>query len=304
MTSFAVLVPVGPAPTEIARLADLVDSLVVYEPQVRWVVLIDDAVPGRPLDQGLRLPPGCQAVVLPNPRRGRGQGWAGGNCSAVIEGLAWIRQNTDCAFALKVDTDTLFIGPFAEQTRRRFAESPDVGMLGSYELDPNGSARPTSSWNPTLKTFLSPVALRGKHIQVTLWGDGRHIKEALQKALSNGYQFGEHCQGGGMAMSAELLRLLAREGYLDKPLAWLPTGLTDDIMMGVLTRSVGMKMADFNHAGEPFGVQHIGLAYAPQDLIDRGYAIIHSIKDHAGRKEEDVRRFFRECRAACCQSAS
>jgi hypothetical protein len=91
---------------------------------------------------------------------------------------------------------------------------------------------------------------------------------------------------------------MASQGYLSDPLCWLRSGCTEDVMMGIYARAVGMDMADHNGPGEPFGVQFSGLPYSPDILLARGYSIVHSVKDQGELREADTRQFFRSFRQA------
>jgi hypothetical protein len=48
--------------------------------------------------------------------------------------------------------------------------------------------------------------------------------------------------------------------------------------------------------GEPFGIQHVGLPDAPAALVERGHAIVHSVKDGEHGREDELRAWFRERR--------
>jgi hypothetical protein len=147
------------------------------------------------------------------------------------------------------------------------------------------------------------VCLRGRHIQITLWGRGRRIRLALTAALQSGYRISEHCQGGANAVRGTMLQRMAAAGYLDDPLGWLHAGVFEDLMMGLYTYAVGLQCGEFNRDGEAFGVQHIGLPDRPPNLRSRGYSIVHSLKSHGTCREEDVRAYFRDVRrAAPCPS--
>src|SRR5262245_13796375 len=93
MTTFAVVVPVGPGRLEVERLRDLVASVVHYEPSVRHLVVIDDAVPLRRLASLIDVPSSCEVIVLSNPRNGAGHGTLGGLAVGILSSLAWLRRH-------------------------------------------------------------------------------------------------------------------------------------------------------------------------------------------------------------------
>ncbi len=304
MASFSVLVLVGPDEREVLRLADFLDSLFHYEPCVQAVVLVDDSRRERRLHERFRAPASCRLVSVPNPRKGRGHGLGGGGCAGLLAGLGWAHRNLDCDFVLKADTDALVIAPFAQQVARRFRQLPHVGMVGTHLHNPDGRPRPTSSWARSFQSFLHPVCLRGKYLQISLWGRPRRVRLALTAALGNGYRLTEHCQGGAYAVRAEMLNRMAAAGYLNDPLCWLRSGCGEDLMVGMYAYAVGMELSDFNREHEPFGVQYQGLPDRPDNLRTRGYGIIHSVKDHGEFREEETRRFFRAVRQAAMTASA
>jgi len=97
-------------------------------------------------------------------------------------------------------------------------------------------------------------------------------------------------------VSAEALRRMKSAGLLDDPLLWLHTPCTEDVVVSLYVRSVGLELKDFNADGEVFGVKHFGLADSPERLLARGFGVIHSIRDYRNFKESDTRQFFRDLR--------
>ena len=146
MTSAAVFVLVGPDDLEVARTRDLLTGLWRHEADIEWVVLVDD-VPGRLGDGAFEHPATCKLRVIDNPRRGRGRGRFGGLCVGALAALQLL-QSTDARFVLKIDTDALVIGPFADAIDAEFRARPGVGALGSI-----GVAKAT-------ERFASPFAVR------------------------------------------------------------------------------------------------------------------------------------------------
>lgn len=310
MVKFAVILPVGPGPHELDRTADLLDSFRVHEPNVSWFVFIDDTEQDRQLAQIFQFPPTCQAVSLMNPRQGRGVGYRGGLCAAVLTALRWIHQQTDASFALKVDTDTLVIAPFADKIQGAIESLPEVGMLGAYDKTPNGAPRESPTWQRIFKKLSSPIArwskpgrmMTNKPYHLALWGKSAKIRQHIQAALAQGYRFGEHCQGGAYAISAEMIKRMAAGGYLDDPLLWLHAPSGDDPMLGMYTRAVGLKMYNLVDRDQPFGIKFIGLAGTPEELLNRGYSLIHSVKDDPDFSEEAIRNFYQKNRATLTTS--
>jgi hypothetical protein len=80
---------------------------------------------------------------------------------------------------------------------------------------------------------------------------------------------------------------------------WLNMRMADDALMGMYTRAVDMDLAGMEEE-DVFGVMQHVLPDSPQRLLERGFAIIHSVKSAPEPEltEEDIRDFFRAQRAA------
>lgn len=296
MDKFAVLIPLGPNDQEIDRMRDLLDSLFTYEPQTSLVVMVDDSLKGRNLAAQIVLPSSCKVFSILNPRRRRGDGWSGGMTAAVLAGLALIEKEPNIDFVLKLDSDALIIAPFVEKISKAFARIPDLGILGSGSKTINNLVAPAFIKLSRKFTIWRRTNLPWKHLQISLWGNDAKIRRAIIKALSRGYKYGEHVQGGAYAISQNALHQIARAGYLDNPLLWLHAPCTEDSVVSLLIRAEGFKLYDFNADNEPFGLKHRGLPDIPVRLIKRGFSIIHSVKSYGQFNEEETRSYFYDIR--------
>jgi hypothetical protein len=301
---FAALVAVGPDEQELARTADLLASIAAYEPaRPFWFVMVDDAA-GRDLCGAFAFPPNCTPASVPHPRQLEPQRAARarkgkGLCAAIRQGLRWIADNASAArFTLKLDTDALVVAPFAEKIEHVFVAHPDVGMIGAYDRTPNGEPRDISNNAANIEGLyrgdglLRKLKTRfGSDEQATI---SRHIGEALK----HGYRFGEHCLGGAYAISAELPRRMREGGYLDDPGLWLPIDCPEDVMVGLYTKCVALRHMNCVGDGEVFGVRHRGLADTPQRLVERGYSVIHAVKNDPNFPEPEIRALFQHRRGS------
>jgi hypothetical protein len=301
---FAVVVPVGSNPKELDRLADTLDSLFHYEPRVSNIVLVDDTPALRHIENRFRVPDGCRIVSVLNPRLGRGNGWLGGLAAGMSAAFHWIATNAECDFVLKIDTDSLVINPFSERISNQFQARPDISLLGTYSQTPN---RPLNlpedfSTAPALQKLRRPFTVWRRtcypwpRLQCSLFPEDRLRRQWINAAVENGYELGRHCQGGGYAIRGELLKTLLEKKAFDHPLLWLWTPCGEDVAVTVIAYAHGGRALDFNGRNEPFGVTSRGLADTPEAMVERGFSVIHSIKDCDGRREEDIRTFFKQRR--------
>ena len=289
MQGFAVIVPIGPDAAELRRFHDLLDSLWSYERGARLCVAIDSSPHVRnvmPRDQRM---PGF--VTLHNPFRGQGEPLMGRLSASLLVGFDLIRRAGPFDFVLRADTDALIVGEFRDTVSRFLAGHPQTGMLGTLGFT---CCRESPHYGCE-KTAVSDVV----HALATMPRDSpgfARIEAQLNSAYRNGYVGKEYCQGGIYALPFRTLERMSGFGCFDHPEEWLPLAVPEDVMMGMLTRTVGLESTDFSSPGEPFGSNWRGLAYSPQEMLRRGHALIHSVKSDPRYSERVLRRFFKSQR--------
>lgn len=300
---FVTLIPIGPKKKELERLSDLLASLFSFEdPAECGVLLINDGNVRTQLQEICGRYRLRHCDILENPRDGRGVGWSDGLTVGVLAGLRQIaRQMPPATFVLKLDTDSLVIGPFADKVEGFFQRQANVGMIGTHLREPGGA--PTNSirdWAPRIKKLQRPFTIwksqKRWHFQIGFWGRDRRIQRLIAEASNAGYVLGESCQGGAYALSATALQRLNGQGLLDDSFLFFNRRITEDIVVGLLTRLVNLQLADFNAHDQPFGVTWRGLCAAPAELLRCGYSIIHSVKDAEAYLEKETRAYFAEHR--------
>jgi len=94
-----------------------------------------------------------------------------------------------------------------------------------------------------------------------------------------------------------LARMLANK-YLDDTALWLPIDCPEDVMVGIYTKAVGCDYFSYVARDEVFGVRHRGLDDTPQGLLDRGYSVIHAVKNDPNVSEAEIRKFYKDRRAS------
>jgi hypothetical protein len=305
---FAIALPMGPGEKEVACAADLLDSLASHEPGPALLVILDDSPQPRNLAEILPIPPAYTPVILrhfrhdlpgEHPRTTNGP-----LCAGMLQLYRWIAQNRpDVSFVLKCDTDALVIAPFAKKIESAFAAHPQIGMLGAYTRTPNGDERDISYHGGIMRRLhRTPLPWGSPRLMLThlITRNQRTdtISRHIADACANGYVYGEHCLGGSSALATEVLRRMLKRGYLDDPTLWLPIQKAcEDPMIAVYTRAVGMRLQNFVADGEVFGVRYRGLPDSPQRLLERGFSIIHSVKNDPRISEAEIRSFFRDHRS-------
>ncbi|WP_432504980.1 hypothetical protein [Kineococcus arenarius] len=296
---FSVLIPVGPKPVELARLQDTVDSLRAHEPaeDVR-LVLVDDSLTPRPQLAELEWPTPPVVVRTPLWEASAPPDLKSALVAGAMEGLRAAAAEAP-EFCLKMDTDALVIAPFADKVRAALAADPTVGMLGSYDRRCTGerrdwehkgraiaaASRPVTVWRRSTRFrvptgfWYKPAALRAR------------ARDLTQQALANGYELGAHCLGGAYAVSPALLQ---RTDLLDwRP--WVRTpDVGEDVTVSLAVFAAGLRIRGMVDRDEPFGLAFQGLPADPRWLVENGHSLVHSLKDHRGSSEEELRTWFRE----------
>jgi hypothetical protein len=282
----AVVMPVGPGAEEVRRCRDTALSLGAWEPDVRWLVLVDDAPAPRDLAAEIDAG-GARVVVLPHPLRGHKAGVQDRVAAAVLAGFAWVARETDAGFVMKIDTDALVIAPFAAKLVAGTADEA-IGLIGSYDRTCNGEPRSFAPW-------VGPVKRTGRLVQrrrIAVGARARRARRYVHEARDRGYIWGEHVLACGLAVPRRTLDALARDGALDDPCAFTGTNLFDDPVLGLLIRRAGYRLAGHVGDGETFAVAWRGLPDTPERLLARGYSIIHSVKNDERLSEDEIRAFF------------
>jgi hypothetical protein len=311
MSDCAVYIPVGPSPLDLIRVVDLIDSLVVYEPCVKLIALVDHGPKARDFSQIIashRIP----ITVLRHHAQIDNGTWLGAGCVTNFVALAFITSQLTVDFVLKLDTDALIIDSFADQISQAFRNNEDWGMAGSVGETCNKALRTRRFDDEALRSVERALVMAGRiqsnpaslqNADIVTWNLFTEAqRQAFQsvcddfgKALQHGYR-GAHCQGGAYAISWALTQRLRTEGFLDEPLRWLYIPMGEDRVMGVCCAALQMTLGDLSCTGEPFGVQNKGLPYIPEELIQRGNSIVHSLRNNPFANEETLRSFFRQRR--------
>jgi hypothetical protein len=289
--SLAALVPIGPGEVEAARAALLLESLYRHEPEIALVVAVDDE-PGRRLGGRLPAPPHGALRCVANPRSRRVSGTLSGLCVGVLAGLAQLVDAApDPPLVLRIDTDALVIAPFEGCVRAALADRQDAGVAGSYhDAGPDG-ARDWGVWEPALRHAAGEPPQRRRDRLLPARRRWTTARRALfAQARANGYRWGEHSLGGACFYTPLLVGRLRERGLLADPRAWMHTRCSDDVMMGVLCRALGLGFLELTGPDGPMSVAQGGLNDDPEAILAKGRAIVHSIRDDPRWSEDELRR--------------
>ena len=286
---YAVFTMIGPGSLEARRLRTLLGGLFRHEPATPLLVVVDDT--GGGLTGLSQFVPGtCEVVRLVNPTKPDHNQLAFNTMLA----LRYLVTRKDIDFAVKLDTDALVIGPFAGQFHRYFDEHADVGQVGRADIKCDGTPTSYGVYVPFVRRLLRRVQIWRSPswgVAQAVWGDFAKFRKLVLTAAENGASGGKHCQGGAYAIARRALDRLGESGLLVGDWTTNVCGV-EDLLASTLIASTGLKLVSLTKPGEPFGVEAQGLPFSPQELADKGYALIHSVKNDKRFNETDVVRFF------------
>jgi hypothetical protein len=279
----AVIVPAGPRDD----VLDTVASVAHYTQPSRIILVIDDAprlVGGSDSVDGQQT----DAVIIPAPPRAPGT--QGGLWVKLATGYRWVLERYEPRMILRLDADALLIGHGLEDRAEiAFANTPAVGLLGSYRVGPDGGAR-DATW--ARRRLRAETGLRGlAHPKCR-----SSLRHFASLARRHGYVDGESALGGAYLHSGEAATRMYQRGWFSQP--WLASSkLGEDHLMALLTMAAGYRIGDFGGPLDPLALKWQGLPGHPADLLATGKLVTHSVRFWKDLSEEDIRSIFADARA-------
>ncbi|MFV1998509.1 MAG: hypothetical protein ACC641_10925 [Acidiferrobacterales bacterium] len=304
--AFAIFLLVGPAPEEIGRLSDLFEAIAAHEPNnIRECDLYLANDGNSDLQQlGIEVGAFRSVNIFNNPGYGISPYVWDRQTNGTFEALRRISKaesSEPYRFLLKLDTDALVIAPFYERITAFFNAYPRAGSIGTHLHFPSGELRPgnfTMMKRIPQCMMANPVPelvanANNKSYQRRVNDTLPDRRSVISSAQKNGFFASQHVQGGGYALSQSLLQKLRQRNWPSCIDMFNGTGLGEDIATAILTKAAGFELMDCNHPGELFGVWFQELRLTLQDIVERNYAVIHSIKTFDTQSEDNIRRFFK-----------
>ena len=152
----------------------------------------------------------------------------------------------------------------------------------------NGEPRSFDSWSKVTKRATRLIQPRRLAISTR----ARRARRFIREARDAGYVWGEHPLACAVALTRGAVDVMRREGCFVDPLTFIGTGLGDDPVLGILVRRAGFRTVGNVRNGETFAVAWRGLPDSPSRLAERGYSIIHSVKNDARFSEQQIVDYF------------
>jgi hypothetical protein len=291
---FSVLLSLGPEEFEMNRAASLLRWLFHFEANhVSAVVISDDARQPRDFGFITTLAPQVRTILLHSPRRLGGDAWRGGLATNYFSGFARAFDEPEIAMCLVLDSDAFVMRPFFHRAKQIFSQDSRLGILGScFEYDPRGNSVPPSTWRRNLAKWNKLIRLRKRpffHVETALYGRNKKIRQLLHLAAKNGWRLGANAQGGAFLISRRVYEKCVHERLFEDPFLWQNTDLSYDVIFSLMCVALGFRIKDDNRANGIFGVQYRGLPFPPAQLVERDYALVHSLKMPSHAEEIELR---------------
>lgn len=279
-----VIIPVGPT-TNTEFLLDTIASIRHYCTPSHRIILTNDS------QRSLAFEPAkynCDEVVME-----RSMGKQSGLYFSLCAGMKHALRNYDFEVLLRMDDDALITGPKPElDATKYFQMHPRVGMLGSYRVTWNGEER---SFDPPKREIEIETSWLWSVMKLVRRQTSGDIRPIVRQAQHHGYELGEHVLGGVYFVSPSLLEKLDQKNWLPCR-AFRGSRLEEDHIFGLLTKALGMKLADFVTGEFPMCLKWKGMPASPQEIHALGKKVIHSTRFYEQMDEAAVREEFQTLR--------
>ena len=265
-------------------IVDTVASVLHYTDPSRVVVVLDDT---QSPDTNLAPSPEV-AVIKAKPAR---PGTKGGLWIKAGPGYRWLLERYQPGMVLRLDADAVVLGSGLEAAAESvFSRHPEVGLLGSYRLGPDGGRR---DFRPAARQLRAETGARGlRHPQLRAG-----LRRYLRLARDHDYMDGEHVLGCAFILRAEAIQAIYDNGCFDQP--WLESSrLGDDQIMSLMIVAAGYKLADFGGPADPLALKWKGLPADPAELLASGKLVTHSVRSWDDLTERQIREVFAAARVS------
>jgi hypothetical protein len=280
----AVIIPASPRDDIVDTLA----SVLCYTDSSRIVVVVDDG--SSQSSKRSDLTDTSSDVVVIKAQKARA-GTQGGLWVKAAPAYRWLLERYEPGIVFRLDADAVILGPGVEAAAEGvFNRNPEVGLLGSYRVGPDGGRR---DFRPAAKELRKEIGLRGlRHPQLRTG-----LRHYLRLARNNGYVDGEHVLGCAFLLRAEAIRSIYSNGCFNQ--SWLEDSmLGDDWIMSLMTLASGYKIDDFGGPADPLALRWKGLPAHPAELLAKGKLVTHSVRSWDELSEQEIRNIFADARAS------
>ncbi len=281
-----VVIPVGPN-VALEYVLDTIDSITHYTGPERKIILLDDTGGKDTCDVLQSQLPDLDVVKTP-----RNYGLHGGLYLSLSLAYLHAYKNYDFKVLLKLDTDALVIGEKPEEDAIDFfARHPEAGIIGHFRF---ATQPDVDDWHWSKEQMIQGTRRKSLFRDPILC---LSLRRLLRQARANGFKLGDYIFGGSYFMNAECVRRLTEARLLYRKELGRSL-LEEDHIFGLLTKAVGLELADFASGELPMALELQKLPCAPEELVAKKKKVIHSTRRWEDLDEKEIRKFFRKIRYA------
>lgn len=278
-----VLIPVGPG-TSVEFLQDTVDSIVVYGIPGHRILLADDS--GQGVCDRIK---GVDVMSIRDAADKTRRTVTSAFFGKVCQGIGHSVKNYDFEVLLRIDADALMVNSGSEHAAiDHFSKNPRVGQIGSYRMRCDGQAR-DFSW---------PANNMRNEQRYSLIPKKRALALSMKRLISEAknYELGEHVIAPGSFMSRAAVEAVVKHPLFGHKSFGI-TKLGDDHLTSLMVMACGFSLGDFATGDKPLGIWLRKIEWPPEELVQRGKAIVHSVRGYQELGEGAVRERFRKLRS-------
>lgn len=271
-----VVIPAGPRDD----IEDTLRSVVRYSGPER-VVVIDDTK-GRGIDFSHE-----KLTIIPAAADSSRFSTYGQLFVSLSAAYRQVVETIEFDMLLRLDADALLLGEgLFEAAWRRFDEAPRVGVLGAYQIGPDGGAR---NWMPARRIIEAECGLHGLQRP--------KARKVLRRLVSSTETYipGEHVLGAAAFYRRDIMQAMYERGLLSLP-DLVMSKVPEDHLFGLLAAATGFSTADFSGPDDPMAVRQRGLPASPDNLVKAGKLVTHSVRSWQEMDEQMIRDYFAERR--------
>jgi len=297
----------GPGEREFVRFNDLMASLLYFEKDAvaaGTLLVVNDRnefFDREKLSSRLNF---RKMIVMDNPYIGvRDGNLPYDRCTAGMLAIMKVLIDDDEKFSyiLKLDTDAVVCGKFADKITSYFQLLPKAGMIGSLYNNPDGTARDAEVWwgkwirgtcgllpRHWLKLYLKNGAPYRPLTALNRW---RARNRMYRLARREGWSVGSSILGGAYAVSPAVVHKLRTRAYLVDDLYQFDCArIGEDVAVSLLVAALGLSLEEYNKEREVFAIWYQKPTMPLADIVRKEYGIVHSIKSDDPDEEREMRQ--------------
>jgi hypothetical protein len=280
--------PVGPG-THLPFLFDTLESIERFALPHHQILLVDDSAEDIGAKSKAQFPK-IDVLVMRKPGEDATRSVTGNFFEKISRSIKHATENYSFQALMRMDADALMCNSGGDANGMEiFLANAKLGMIGSFKTRCDGQPRDFQWSADHLK----------KEAGFQLLPDKRKLSDSLnvllKPARAHGYEDGENIIAPGSMTSRAACEKMCAHPLYGSPL-FRPTKLGDDHLNSLFLRAVGFEPGDFATGDLPLGVWLKNLEWSPEEIVQRGKCVAHSVRSYKDLDEKQVRAEFKKLR--------